>query len=216
MQRFSRILAVLVAVLSVAFMGFAAVVAFGGPNWKAEADSLEGYTFSRSEGENPIWSATRAAGGQELTTKDPLLPKVYLAALQDRTNRAREEVTVLTDAAPKLEEQIKLYKDFQDKDTPALDGYFMAMKQRQADVYAQMEQAAKQQDAITAEVKKLEDQLDSRRQDVYQLELQYRVVKSDQERIRENITAVKEQIRLLEDELDKAQRRERTFQQQGL
>jgi predicted nucleic acid-binding Zn-ribbon protein len=216
MQGFSRVLTVLIAAVAVAFMGFAGVVSVGGPNWRAKADSLEGYTFSRLEGESPMWSATRSAGRVELATKSGVLPEVYVAAIQDRTKTASDELTVLTDAEPQLETQIKTYEELQNADVPALDRYYEAQRQRLDATYKQIETTGKQQDALAGEVKKLEDQLDSRRQDVYQLGLQYRILQGDVERITQNIQAVEEQIRLLEDELDKAQRRDKALTAQGL
>ncbi|MFV0446055.1 MAG: hypothetical protein ACK5Q5_20960 [Planctomycetaceae bacterium] len=204
MEKLSRVLAVVIAVLSVAFMGFAGVVSFGGPNWEAEAHKTEGYTFNLAPGETPIWSATRAAGREELSTKSPLLPEVLTAAIQDRTSRAQAELQQLNEEIPQLEQQTKALAAMQDADVPALDRHFQAQSQRLANTSAQIEQTSQQQKMVADEIRKTEEQLASRREDVIRLELEHRVVTADVERSRQNVAAVEEQIHLLEDELDKA------------
>lgn len=216
MEKFSRVLAVLIAVLSVAFMGFAGVVSFGGPNWEAEARNLEGYTFNLAPGEVRIWSATRAVDRQELSTKTPLLPQVLTAAIQDRTQQAQAERDRLASAIPDLENQIKTLSAMQEADKPALDAYFQQQTQRLAQTHAQIETTSKEQETLATEVRKVEDQLASRREDVFRLELEHRVLTADVERIKQNVAVVEEQIRLLEDELDKAQRRKRELDERGL
>lgn len=216
MEKFSRVLAVLIAVLGVAFMGFAGVVSFGGPNWEAEARKMEGYTFTLTPGETPIWSATRAADRQELSTKTPLLPEVMTAAIKDRTEQAQAELARLTSAVPDLESQIKTLSGMQQADGPALDAYLQVQSQRLTSTQAQMETVSKSQETLAAEVRKIEDQLASRREDVFRLELEHRVLTADVERARQNAAVVEEQIRLLEDELDKAQRRKQELDARGI
>ncbi|MCA9054635.1 MAG: hypothetical protein KDA75_12410 [Planctomycetaceae bacterium] len=216
MEKFSRVLAVAVAVLSVAFMGFAGVVSFGGPNWEAEARSLEGYTFSRSGGENPVWTATRAAGRVELNPKSPLLPEVLTAAIRDRTEEARKDRDRLAQEIPDLQKQSETLRAMQDQDVPALDRYFDTQSKRLADTHAQIATTSQQQEMLAAEVSKIEEQIESRREDVFRLELEYRVLEADVERTHQNVAVVEEQIRLLEDELDKAQRRKQELDQRGI
>lgn len=216
MEKFSRVLAILIAVLSVAFMGFAGVVSFGGPNWEAEARVLEGYTFALTPGETPIWSATRAADREELSTKSPLLPEVLTAAIEDRATRAQQRVQTLNEALPLLEAQAKTLEEMQTADVPALQQYFDVQVQRLADTHASIESTSKQQEVIAADVRKIEDQLASRREDVFRTELEYRILTADVERTKQNVAVVEEQIRLLEDELDKAQRRQRELDERGL
>ena len=216
MEKFSRVLAVLVAVLSIAFMGFAAVVSFGGPNWEAEARNLEGYTFSRSEGETPIWTATRAAGRVELTPKSPLLPEVLTAAIRDRTEQAKQERDTKAQEIPDLQKQAQALAAMQEADVPALDRYFQVQSQRLSDTHAQIDTTSQQQEMLAGEVSKIEDQIQSRREDVFRLELEYRVLEADKKRVSQNVDVVKEQIRLLEDELDKAQRRKQELDTRGI
>ena len=216
MEKLSRVLAVLVAVLSVAFMGFAGVVSFGGPNWEAEARSLEGYTFSRSGGENPVWTATRAAGRVELSPKSPLLPEVLTAAIRDRTEEARQERDRLAQEIPDLQKQSEALRAMQEQDLPALEQYFQTQSKRLADTHGQIATTSQQQEMLAAEISKIEDQIDSRREDVFRLELEYRVLEADVERTTQNVEIVEEHIRLLEDELDKAQRRKQELDARGI
>jgi uncharacterized protein (DUF3084 family) len=216
MEKLSRVLAVVVAVLSVAFMGFAGVVSFGGPNWEAEARAMEGYTFSRSAGDNPVWSATRAVGSEELSTKSPLLPAVLTAAIKDRTTKAQERLTLLNADIPALEQQAKTLQAMQDSDVPALSQYFQVQSKRLSDTHAQIDATSQQQKTIADDIRKFEEQLTSRREDVFRLELEHRVLTADVERAKQNVSVVEEQIRLLEDELDKSMRRSRELDARGI
>lgn len=216
MQTFSRILTVAIVVASVAFMGFAGVVSFGGPNWIAQARTMEGYTFERSPGENPVWSATRSAGRQELATKSPLLPEVLAAAFRDRADQAAAELQELNNAVPELERRITLLREMQEADVPALDRYFQTESMELQTLHEQILESTRQQEQLAGEVRKIEDQLESRRQDVFRTELQHRLLSADLVRIQQNVAAVEEQIRLLEDELDKSQRRSAELDRQGL
>lgn len=216
MEKFSRVLTVLVAVLSVAFMGFAGVVSFGGPNWEAEARAMEGYTFSRSSGEAPLWSVTRAEGREELSTKSPLLPAVIAAAIQDRTQRAQARLQELNEQIPQLEQQNKALAAMQDVDVPALEQAFQAQSKRLADAHAAIDATSQQQKMISDDIRKTEEQLASRREDVFRLELEDRVLDADVERVKQNVAVVEEQIRLIEDELDKVHQRKEEFDRRGL
>lgn len=216
MEKLSRILTVVVTVAALAFMGFAGVIWFGGPNWEAEARRLEGYTFNQAEGEPPIWSATRAEGREELSTRSPLLPAVLTAAIQDRTRRAQEEHARLAQAIPQLQQQAEILTRMQAQDLEALERAYEGERQRLAAFQTQIEAASKQQEAIAEDIRKLEDQLDSRRQDVFRLDLEYRLLLADLGRIEQNVEAVSQQIRLIEDELEKVQRRQQEFDARGL
>lgn len=216
MEKLSRILTVVIAVASIAFMGFAGAVSFGGPNWEAESRKIPGYTFTRTEGEPPIWSATRAEGREELSTKSPLLPAVIAAAIQDRTTRAQQEKDRLAAAIPQLQQQAETLEQWQTQDTEALEVVYQRERERLAALQTEIEATSKQQEALADDIRKLEDQLDSRRQDVFRIELEYRLMLADLGRIEQNVSAVTEQIRLIEDELEKAERRQREFDARGL
>ncbi|MEZ6065589.1 MAG: hypothetical protein R3B90_07720 [Planctomycetaceae bacterium] len=216
MQSFSRVLAVLVAVASVVFMGFAGVVSFGGPNWEAEARSLEGYTFDQEPGQPPIWSATRSLGEERLSPTSPLLPEVLVAAYQDRTRRAGEELQTLEGAIPRLQTNTAQLQQMQDADRAALERAFAARTTRLKATRDQIDQLSQQHQQVEADALQVEDRLKSRREDVFRLQLQYRLLEADLYQVDQNIDEVAEQIRLLEDELDKASRRQAEMDARGL
>ncbi len=217
MQGFSRVLTVLIAVISIAFMGFAGVAAFSGPNWEAELKALKGYTFRQSPGENPVWSATRIQGGEELSPTSPLAPAVLVTAMEDRQRVAQEELQRLqSEVIPNLEAQRDYLEKMAAADLPALESKIAQERERLTGIDKQVEATAMEQDALAKEVAKLEDQLDSRRDDVFRLALQHQVLVADIVRIQQNVQVVDEQIRLIEDELDKAYRREQVLREQGI
>ena len=102
----SKILLVLVFFASIAFMGFAAVSAVGGPNWSKEKDALTDYVFEHQAGENPIWSVKTRRGGEQLTTS-PVLAKVIVAAQKHKLQQQNEKLDEVTKTIEPLKTSIK-------------------------------------------------------------------------------------------------------------
>ena len=88
MTLISKILLVLVLFASIAFMGFAAVSAVGGPNWSKEKDALTDYVFEYQSGENPTWSV-KTRRGQEQLSSSPVLAKVIVVAQKHKIKEKR-------------------------------------------------------------------------------------------------------------------------------
>jgi chromosome segregation ATPase len=151
-----------------------------------------------------------------LSPTSPLLPEVLTTAINDRTTRAKEERDALVAAIPALQQQTELLQQMQAADREALDRAATANAARLAETNDQVEAVRKQQDMVAQEAQKLEDQLDSRRNDVFRLELQHRLLEADLHEIDQNLHLVAEQIRLIEDELDKARRRSEEMDARGM
>lgn len=146
MTTISKCLAVLTTFLCLAFLGVAAVNAVGGPNWETRADQLEDYSFTRSEGENPVWSASRRATGDSVGGTSPLLPQKLADALLDQTKRQRERIQTIEQGNPNTK-------------APSLDVLKSETKKAEALISADIHAMEAKEDQLRAELAALSDQV---------------------------------------------------------
>jgi len=216
MQTLSRVLVVLVAILSIAFMGFAGVVSFGGPNWKSQMDQLEGYTFKLLPGETPTWEATRLSDREVLSDKSSVQGKVLAAAMKDKVDQASQQVATIKQQIPALTTQQLAITEVEYLDKDALKRFQEMAEGELVEIRQLLANARTERETLMVEVKKVEDRVQSRREDVFRLETQHQLVLSDVEALKQNIINLEEQIVLLEDDLDKLLRRSAQLDRQGV
>ena len=220
MQKLSRVLVVLIAILSIAFMGFSGVVSFTGPNWKAEMANLEGYTFTTIPGEKPTYQVVRLSDSQNVGSPVGVRAEALAIAIKDKAEQAQVELDVLKNGQPNkieiLNVRAQSIRDKQYTDADALRRYDEDLDVRLEGIRAELATVKDEQNRLLAEVDKVERRTKSRREDVYRLDFQHRLVLAQIEESKQNIAALEEQIILLEDELDKALRRENQLHDQGV
>src|SRR5262245_38835217 len=83
-----KVLSVATAIASVIFMGFVLVATLGGPNWEAEARSIDGYAFGKTDAQPIQWTATRHVGDKSISPSKTL-EQVVVAVLDDKVNDIR-------------------------------------------------------------------------------------------------------------------------------
>ncbi|QDU36764.1 Chromosome partition protein Smc [Maioricimonas rarisocia] len=207
MTKFSKVLAVFAAVASIAFMGFAGVATFGGPNWQARAAELEGYTFTQSDDENATWSVTHDVTGERVGQASPVFPQVLAAAYDDAIRRQREEVQELTDKRPQLETQLEQYTRAIQVDKAALDARIKELRAGLEELRTAMADTSRSVVEKTEDVQQIEDVIIARRQDVLRLQAQVEELQADiyrSERIQQQL---KDLIAQVDGNLAKAKRR---------
>lgn len=207
MTKFSKVLAVFAAVASIAFMGFAGVATFGGPNWQARAAELEGYTFTLSDGDPPQWSATYDVTGERVGQASEVFPQVLAAAYDDAIRRQREEIQALTDRRPQLETQLEQYTRAIEVDKAALDARIKELRTSLEELRTAMAETSRSVVEKTEEVQQVEDVIIARRQDVLRLQAQVEELRADiyrSERIQQQL---KDLIAQVDGNLEKARRR---------
>jgi hypothetical protein len=213
MAKFSRILAVVTAVLSIAFLGFAGVTTLGGPNWRTVAarlapttDDPAGYVFTQSLGENPQWTATSTRG--EAVKTATVLPDVIVAAYDHKLAALREELNQLNEEQPQLEQRKQ-----------GMEGAIQADQQALAQAVAQrqqyLEQLRQEYVAISQQVvqkseeaQQIEQRVDARRQDVFRLDNQLELLDAHHARIEQIEQQMLDLIRQIDADLAKAERRQ--------
>jgi len=200
----SKILLVLVFFASIAFMGFAAVSAVGGPNWSKEKDALTDYVFEHQAGENPIWSVKTRRGGEQLTTS-PVLAKVIVAAQKHKLQQQNEKLDEVTKTIEPLKTSIKRWELINKVDRTAMKDKATELKQKIVQLDQQIIQLGQQtlevnQEASErrADIFRLRDQIDEIRNERFLAEQQQKTLRDYIDRIQGKVQRLQRQKESLE------------------
>ncbi|MAG92125.1 MAG: hypothetical protein CMJ48_00020 [Planctomycetaceae bacterium] len=125
MNTFSKFLTIFVTVASLAFLGFAGISTFAGPNWENEKEKLsDHFSFENSGGEQPTWTATRPGvsnNSPEFKTNSAVLADVVIACKKQLAKEQQERIDALNGQIPGLEERISIAARTNEADLAALD-----------------------------------------------------------------------------------------------
>lgn len=198
MTKYSKILSVFVTFASLAFMGFAAVNAVGGPNWQAEAARETDYIFENSGGENPTWSVRwrRDSEGAKLKTT-PSLAAAVVAAREHAIQQQRDELEQIETRIPKVEADIKLFSTVIAVDLQAMKKREDGLAQQITVLNQRANQLAAEAVAKAGEAQQIRAEAELRRADVFRLREQLDEIQTEQ-------FQVEEQKRRLDDLLIRA------------
>ena len=206
-----KVLAVATSVASLIFLGFVSVAVFGGANWERHAQGVEGYTFSKTDGENPQWTATQHVGGQTFTQSkvvEPVLDAVYADMISDLS----EEQRAFSEQVPLLEQQLAEMKPAIEADLVALqaavDDFQERLDARRSEVQANAEAV----EQAAAEVQRIKDLIESRREDVERLKAQVGQIRDDRFRIEQIQGQLRDLIQQIDGSLDRAKRRRKQLE----
>jgi len=202
-----KVLSVATAVASVIFLGFVLVATLGGPNWEAEAHSIEGYTFSQTDSQPKQWTATAHVGGGQIPSNraiEPVMVAVYDAKIKntnDEVNKLQERdgplQTAITESNASIEKDVAALKQ-------QVDDLAALLKATQNEVVS----TAQQVEAKAEEVRKIELQIQSRREDVQRLLGQVEELRADRFRIREVQQQLQDLIQQIDGSLERAEIRQ--------
>ena len=207
-----KVLSVVTAVASVIFLGFVLIATMGGPNWQAEAQSIDDYSFARTDGDPPQWTATPHVSDANISSNtaiEPVLLAVYDAKLKDATARKseleqREDPlqAAIAESQAAIEADLEALKKQMDELSALLD-------QTESEVLA----TADQVEAKAEEVRKVELQIQSRRDDVLRLLGQVEEIRADRFRIRAVQQQIQDLIQQIDGNLERASSRRRQLEQ---
>jgi len=203
-----KVLSVATAVASVVFLGFVLVATLGGPNWVAEANSIEGYSFARSDTDPVQWSAKSHVGGGSIAANvaiEPVLVGVYDA----RIKAAKDAAQTLADKEPQLQTRLTEATASIDVDYKALKDQIDDLSKLLAQTEAESLATAEQVEAKAEEVRKIELQIQSRREDVLRLAAQVEEIRTDRFRVRELQQQMQDLIQQIDGSLERAENRRR-------
>lgn len=192
-----KVLSVVTAVASVIFLGFVLIATMGGSNWVAEAQSIEGFSVTRTDANPPQWTASQHVGEGNISPNRAIEP-VLLAVYDTKLNDANEKKQELEAQETPLQDAISASEAAIEKDVEALknqvDELLDLLEATESDVLA----TANQVEAKAEEVRKVELQIQSRREDVLRLQALVEEIRGDRFRIR----AIQQQIEDLTQQID--------------
>lgn len=212
MTKISKILTIFVTVACLAFVGFAIATTFAGPDWSEtmNAEYFDGYTISKSSGENASWSATRVTDdGQVASSK--VLPEVLTKVMDEVQQQRQAELQDLQAKEPVLKARNDELVAAKAGDEKALEEYVTKLRTRLADLTQQESDLTSKITAIAVEARKVESQIVSRREDIIRLNQQVEELKADLFRLE----GIREQLRdlnfQLKGHLDRAAERKQSL-----
>ncbi|HUG89473.1 MAG TPA: hypothetical protein VML55_01480 [Planctomycetaceae bacterium] len=185
-----KCLAVLSAVLALAFAGFVLISVAGGPNWQAKAANLPEYRFDLSEGESPQWSAKHRTTDASVGSPAPTLPQKLINALDDKQQRQRAELQEIEAALQggqgqgSLEQRIAQARQAIDADIKALAEYERQLAAELERVQVAIEAVSQQVVQKTQEEFAKRKEASERREDMYRLRNQLEEINADIHRTR--------------------------------
>lgn len=212
MTRISKVLAVFVAVASLAFVGFAMATTFGGPNWRVvmQAEEFKGYRITQSP--DGMWSATRGSDeGQVASSK--VLPEVLSKVMDEVQQQRQERIQQVQGRIQPLEQKIADLDAFQYVDEEALKKYEDDLRKRLADTRQQEAETASRVIAATSDAQKLENQIAARREDILRLIQEVEELRADQFRLREIRAQLNDLLNQLDGNIERAEHRQKLLQE---
>lgn len=184
MTKIAKILAVFVAVGSLAFAGFAIVTTFSGPDWREmiREPYFQHYSITSGGAPDYIWTASRISDGAQIASSKRL-PEVLVKVMDDILQRQQAELNELNDRETQLQARVETLTKAKAEDETALAAYEKVQRDRLAAVRKQNEQVAAEVIAATEEAQKIEDEIVLRREDVIALRRQLDEIRADQYRL---------------------------------
>lgn len=207
-----KVLSVVTAVASVIFLGFVLIAMLGGPNWGAEAATVEDYSFALSDGNPRTWSATSHVGQVNIPSNKAIEP-VLLAVYDAKLKVARDEEAALKQLEGPLEAAITESQAAIEKDNVALTALKTELQALLKATEAQALTTADQVEAKAEEVRKVELQITSRREDVERLQAQVEEIRTDRFRINAVQQQIQDLIQQIDGSIDRAESRRKQLEQ---
>lgn len=211
-----KTLAVLVAFLSVAFLGTAIALSFTSPPFAQQAGAFDDYGVTvnpRTETSPLTYTATRLVDGKELVTSEGM-PDVLAAIYNDKSAEIK---TKLQD----IEQRKQLYERQQELLESTIEPDRVAMQQKVASIRDRVTELRQQRQQLGAQIGQRQEEVEAalrlaeaRRDDVFRLQATLTQVEADAERVRQLRQQLDDLIAQIDADLVKARRRESQLRDQ--
>ncbi len=188
MTKMSKVLAVLIAALSLAFMAFAGAAFVGGPNWVAEseAEDLKPFRFDKevnAQDGKVTWSVSSIVGTPE-DTKAPLkksavLADTIIAARKKLSTDQKAAIGKITEQIPGEQNNLDRIRIVLGKDNDALKEFRNNLKKDVAQHWELAEDQSKQIVSASQETQAKQIESGNRREDIVRLKTQLDVLRAD-------------------------------------
>jgi hypothetical protein len=215
MTKIGKLLAIFLAIGSLAFAGFAIATTFGGPDWSAmmQAEYFREYKIVRGGAPDYLWTANRGVDDQQIASSKKL-PEVLTKVMDDVLTRQQQQLQTLTEREPQLQARIDLLERSIAADQQALDAELVLQRERLAAVRKQEADTAIEVVAATNEAQKLENLIAARREDVLRLRQLVEEIRADQFRLEAIQAQLKNLLIQLQGDAARANLREKMLSRQ--
>lgn len=198
MSSLARVLVVLLTLCSLSFMGFAAVILVGGPSWPAELRAHEEVALSTTTNEEGIttYSASTITGENIASSQNPA--DVLIKVRSRLTSDAQQEIQKIDQELPLVQGRLDRAKQFIERDAAAIAERHDEVRQQ---IQARSQQASRNtQEAVaqTTAAQAVRREAEDYRQEAARLQVELEAIRTDTFQARQ-------QRRILEDELVRAQ-----------
>jgi len=201
-----KVLSVAIAIASVVFMGLVIVATMGGPNWEAEAHAIKGYTFGKTDVQPIQWTASRHVGDKAFSSSKTI-EQVIVAVYDDKIQETRTRAQNLEQQVGPIEAAIAEANTAIPADVKALDQQVQDLLKLLNDTESQVQTKAEEVEAKAEQVRKIELQIQSRREDVVRLLAQVEEIRADRFRIHAVQQQLQDLIQQIDGSIERAQRR---------
>lgn len=208
-----KVLAVLVAAASLAFLGFVSVTLTAGTNWEGEARGVELYQFTKNEGDPPTWKADPVPHDKREMDLAPVaatrvLPEAIVRAQDNIQKQYRQRIDALDQEIAQVKQEIEAYRADIAADREAV-------KRRQAELLAlveaadkQIEDLGKQADALSQQASAIESTAAVRREEGRRLATELELIKAEKHRWQSQKKVLEDRLVRLRQDIASLERRQ--------
>lgn len=185
MTIFSKVLAVLVTAVSLAFLGFVAIGLKAGRNWGADANKVEAYDFTQTPGAVPTWAAAprgKDANPLPAVASTPVLPEAILKAQLNVQDRLKADIDALDQQIAQYEPALKQFPIQRDIDIQAMKNREAELVERANVMQRQIEQMEKDGSLLTERATTTETTAADRRDEILRQQNLLAAVEADKHR----------------------------------
>lgn len=214
MTNFSKVLAVLVTVGSLAFAGFAMVVYKSGPNWigEATAEELSDYGFTSAGAEKPTWTAKHLVEDKAVGGSSPVLAKVVIDTWKDRNKRVNERLQAVDQALPIAKQSLQYVQQINRFDAASLRARVVELEQQVKAADEQLDMLNTQLRLKAEETEKILKTSTQRRADIMRLTSQHAELETELFRALEHHKTLRHHLTLLRNSIVVLRQRKQILQ----
>ncbi len=174
MTSFGKLMTVFTVAVSLAFLGFVAIVVVGGPNWQAEANdaALSDFVFEFPLNETESFSVKARREADTFSKSSESLPDVVIAARNHNVELQSKEIQPLQQSATQIEARLNDAEQFISADLAAMQIRENELQTQLNSLHARIEELSRQGIQKAEEAYDKQEEASKRRKDVIRLRAQ--------------------------------------------
>lgn len=213
--KIAKVLTVLVATLSILFMGVALAIHSTSPSWKEDLQNLPDYDFSYTGGESPTWNVKRREANSPQLASSATLPAVIAKAYEDQATRNKAATDLAIQPIQNLQAQTADIRVSVEIDKKALGKRIDQLNLTLKDVSQKVSDLALAGDKLTKQANAIREEARDRREDKDRLLRQLQQIEADHFHLAAQEQRLLDTLFQLQGELRRLQMRNQQLLEQG-